>query len=380
MTVNPLSLQEKVPVSLVTEKNRQKPSNRTCDGPSSGTKSVSCIERYALVLAEGLEAPPLLVNPCVTMKQLQAAAEADIARLKKTIESDNRLFADLLECITTIRSTVPRRDLKTERKVLLDKVLQDLPGIDDRPMPDSREEIAFRLRKAVLTVASRVRMVFERFEERGFIGHRYKLNETGTVQGFTDHQLQVHDEVLSSQTKRETINTDVKKRKYSTNTVKTDRVTQDCTIETTETQTTVTRILAGVEEHDLQAPFGQPARISRFTARCNSPLGKQFRLLTGVLCNYRESEELLRQYEHHMQEERIEQNMSREIHYRQMGRDIAAVTSGIVTTIGSIFAAKVSRFTEKPVHTDPTICFGEFVLTGFLPDGFDLTAFQENEI
>ena len=93
MTVNPLSLQERIPVSSVTEENLQTLSNKTCDGPSFRAKplrSVSCIERYALALAEGLEAPPLLVNPCVTIEQLQAAAEADIARLKKTIESDSR--------------------------------------------------------------------------------------------------------------------------------------------------------------------------------------------------------------------------------------------------------------------------------------------------
>lgn len=346
--------------------------------PTRTGRPIGHVEKYAMTLVQGLEAPGLLADCRVSVKALRAAAEADIERLTETVHRDNLLYDNFLNCITAIETDVPGRDLEMERATLLSQILKDLPQVSDAALPDSKEQIASRLRRELLVVSSRPDQVFARMADRQIVGRRRKLNDTGTVQCFTDYQLRVDDEVLSSETERETINTEVKERRYSTSTVKTDRVNSRHNIKTTETQITVVRVLAGVKELGIQAPVSQPARIAQFIAQCNSPLGEQFRLVTGGLCNYQESEQLLRQYEHHVQQEWTEQSKSREIHYHQMGRDVSAVAAGVASTIGALFTDKVARATKIVPHTDPTICFGQFVLTGFLPDGFDLSAFEED--
>lgn len=91
MTVNLPTQQEKIPIALVTEENQQQASNKTCSAPSR-PRLVGIIEKYALVLAENLQAPRLLLDHRVTAKQLQSVAEADIASLRETIETDNLLL------------------------------------------------------------------------------------------------------------------------------------------------------------------------------------------------------------------------------------------------------------------------------------------------
>lgn len=382
-----------------TTKNNNTPigmnATSTAPAPSKSrtrsSRAVSHVEKYAMAIAQQLETPHLLSDSAAPLSAIQRAVEEDVKALQEIAKGDRHLIAHLLECLTTLNTAVPGRAVEKERRELLAKMDQGLPEVGKDPIPSEVANITFYLRGEILKVAARPEHYLQQLQGRGLVGRRTKLNASGTVQRFVDHRLRVDDKIRDVQQSKTRIRKKVSRGRYVTSTKEVFRVTDRFEVHTTEYQRTVERTLAGVEELELGASIDCPQHVATFIEQCKaSMLGRQFRIALGGLCDYRESDESIRSYCHFVSSERMECVENRNVHYSQIGRDIgtaALVVGAVGATVG--LALGVAALASSPAiastaattivvsHVDPVICWGPYALVGFLPEGFDLSAFKE---